>query len=255
MLNENISDIFWPRKVSFAEIWINSLWAFISWIIWSIIIFVLILISSSIIDVPWSFDKAHVWMATNPIFPFMLSIIAFIASSITIFSTYFFLTKTDSSKYKSLTISYSQIAFFIVLTYIFLTPVYIYAWLQNYDNIMYVFLLHILLLSFWTHIIAEILNNFRYVLIWIYGSFVWFFMTILLSIIIFSSFSDWFAKLIALLVVLPIINTLIMFFKQLFEMWYYKYYKYTWLDQLWDIFNQIKWEEDEEFREAEALNN
>ncbi len=255
MLNENISDVFGPRKVNFSEIGINALGAFVSWIIWSIIIFILIFISSSLIDVPGSFQKASAGMATNPIFPFMLSIIAFLASSVTIFSSYFFLTKTDPSKYKSLTISYSQIAFFIVLTYIFLTPVYIFAWLQDYNNIMYVFLWHILILSFWTHIIAEILNNYKYVLIWIYGSFVWFFTTILLSILVFSTFSSGFAKLMAMLLVLPIINTLIILFKQLFEFFYYKYHKYTWLDQLGDIFNQIKNEEDEEFRIAEALNN
>lgn len=255
MLNENVSDVFGPRKVNFSEIGINSLGAFVSGIIWSIIIFMLIFISSSIIDIPGNLNKVQAWMTTSPIFPFILSLIAFIASSITIFSTYFFLTKTDSSKYKSLIISYSQIAFFIVLTYVFLTPIYIYAWLQNYDNIMYVFLAHILILAFGTHIIAEILNNYKYVLIWIYWSFVWLFSSILFSILIFSNFSDWFAKLMAMLLILPIVNTLIIFFKQLFEMWYYKYHKYTWLDQLGDIHNQIKNEEDEEFREAEALNN
>lgn len=255
MLNENVSDVFGPRKVSFSEIGINSLWAFISGIIWSIVIFMLIFLSSSVIDISWNFEKAQAGMSTNSIFPFILSIIAFIASSISIFATYFFLTKTDPSKYKSLSISYSQIAFFIVLTYIFLTPLYIYAGAQNYDNIMYVFLGHILILAFWTHVIAEILNNYKYILIWIYWSFTWLFVTIILSISIFSSFSDGFAKLIAMLLVLPIINTFIMFFKQLFELWYYKYHKYTWLDQLGDIFSQIKAEEDEEFREAEALNN
>jgi hypothetical protein len=118
-----------------------------------------------------------------------------------------------------------------------------------------VFLGHILILAFGTHIIAEILNNYKYVLIWIYGSFVGFFLTIFAAITIFSHSSDWFAKLITLLVVLPVINTLIMFFKQVFELGYYKYHQYTWLDQLGDIFNQIKNEEDEEWKEAEALNN
>lgn len=255
MLNENVSDVFGPRKISFSEIGINSMWGFISWIIWSIVIFILIYLSSNVIDVAGSFAKAQAGMNTNPIFPFILSLIAFIASSVTIFSTYFFLTKTDSAKYKSLTTSYSQIAFFIILTYIFITPVYIYAGMQNYDNIMYVFLGHILILAFGTHIIAEILNNYKYVLIWIYGSFVGFFLTIFATITIFSHSSDWFAKLITLLVVLPVINTLIMFFKQVFELGYYKYHQYTWLDQLGDIFNQIKNEEDEEWKEAEALNN
>lgn len=76
----------------------------------------------------------------------------------------------------------------------------------------------------------------------------------MVAILIFSSFSDGYAKLISLLVLLPVINTSIIFFKQLFEYIYYYYHSYTNLDQLGDIFYQIEEEEKERLREEEQKN-
>jgi len=44
------------------------------------------------------------------------------------------------------------------------------------------------------------------------------------------------------------------FFKQLFELLYFYYYKYTTLDSLWDIFRTIEIEEKEKQREEEEKN-
>ena len=52
--------------------------------------------------------------------------------------------------------------FFSFLTYICITPVYIYIGMQNYEHIMTIFLFHITILTFGTSIILEILNNYRY---------------------------------------------------------------------------------------------
>jgi hypothetical protein len=48
-----------------------------------------------------------------------------------------------------------------------------------------------------------------------------------------------------------LVNMFIAFFRWLFELIYYKYHQLTWYDQLWDIFYQLKIEEEEELREAE----
>jgi hypothetical protein len=63
-------------------------------------------------------------------------------------------------------------------------------------------------------------------------------------------FSSRYAKLLSLLLILPLINWLIIFFKWLFEMIYYKYYMLTSRDPLWDIFRQIEQEEMDEYNEA-----
>jgi len=254
MKYENNENVFWPRKIKFSDIWINTLWALISWIIWSIILLFIIFLISWFIDVPWTFNTSKIWLTTNALFPFVLSIIAFLASTIVVFSTYKFLTITDPEKYKKTIIHFWQLAFFAIITYIFITPVYIYSWLQNYNNIMIVFLIHILFLSFWASLLLEILNNYRYVLIWFYWSFIGLFITWIITLLIFFSFTWWYAKLISLLVLLPLSNSLIILLKWIFEYLYYQYYKITWFDQLWDIFYQIELEEKEQLKEAEEQN-
>lgn len=248
MNNENV---FWPRNIKLVDIWINTAWAFISWVIWSLLLMFIIFLVSWIVDIPWEFKEAKIWIWwNNPLFPFVLSFITFIATVAVSIITYYFLSLTEPTKYKRTIIHLSQVSFFSIITYIFLSPLYIYRWMQNYDNIMYIFIVHALLLTFWVTIILEVMNNYRYILLWIYASFVWLFITSILIFFIFFMFSSRYAKLLSLLLILPLINWLIIFFKWLFEMIYYKYYMLTSRDPLWDIFRQIEQEEMDEYNEA-----
>jgi hypothetical protein len=61
--------------------------------------------------------------------------------------------------------------------------------------------------------------------------------------------------MIALLLLLPLINFLTTFIKQLFEKVYYHYTIYTNKDGLWDIFYQIEMEEKELLRAEEEKNS
>lgn len=244
----------WPKEITFANIWINTGLSFLSWLIWSIILFIFWLLSTIFIDI-WAKFSTKVWIWWwDAIFPFILSFTTFIATIIVSSLTYYFLTISEPTKYKKTIIHFWQISFYSILLYIFIVPVYIYTWMQNYNNIMYVFIIHILLLSFWTYIILEVMNNFRYILVWLYASFSGLILSGFVSIYIFSIFSDSYAKLISLLLILPLVNSLITFFKWLFEFLYYKYYLFTWLDQLWDIFDQIQEEEMAELKELSNQN-
>lgn len=146
--------------------------------------------------------------------------------------TCFILNLTNPERYKKNAIVYGQIAFFGILTYAFITPVYIYTGLLAYENILFIFMFHCIILAFGTSIILEVLNNYRYILTGIYGSFVGLFLTSMITLAIFNSFTAGQAKLISLLVLFPIINASIVLFKQIFEFGYYKYHKMTNLDQL-----------------------
>jgi hypothetical protein len=246
---------FWPQKLNFSDIMINSLWSLIAWIIWSIVILIITFILWNSVNVPGTFQASQIWLETSSIFPLILSIITLIWTTITIYLTYKLLNMTSENRYKKNIVVSWQIAFFAFITYVFITPVYIYSWLIDYQYIMYVFLAHTLIVTFWTSIILELLNNYRYVLIWVYWSFVWLFISMIITVLIFTSFSTWSAKLISLVLLLPIINFTITFFKQLFELVYFYYYKYTNQDQLWDIFYQIEMEEKELLREEEEKNS
>lgn len=249
-------EIFWPRKVRMVDVWINTAWAFISWVIGSVLLLFIVFLISGLIDIPASFKEVKIWLWWNsPMFPFVLSFITFIVSIIVSIITYYFLNLTDPNKYKKTIIHLSQISFFSILTYIFLAPIYIYAGIQNYENIMLVFIIHSLLLSFWINILLEILNNYRYILLWFYASFIGLFVTWIITFFIFSMFSTGYAKLLSLLFILPLINWLIVFFKWIFEIIYYKYFMMSGKDQLWDIFKQIEQEEMDEYNEAVNESN
>ncbi len=241
---------FWPRKITIQELFLNSLWSLIAGIIGSLIIIVIMLVFWNVFNVSWKIIDSTLGTTTNNMFPFVLSIIGLVGTSVTMFLSYVFLSLTNSERYKRNGIIAWQIAFFIVLSYIFITPIYIYAWSLSYENIMFVFLWQTLLNAFWTSILIEILNNYRYILTWLYGSFIGLFISIILTLFIFFSFSSWYAKLISLLFLLPLISTTTTFFKQVFEFLYYKYNHFTNLDQLGDIFYQIEIEEKQDFQEA-----
>lgn len=246
-----MNNVFWPREVKFSDIWVTTAWSFISWVIWSVILLFLVSIISVFIDIPWNFNNkmlASWWW--NAIFSFILSFITFIASVVVSIITYNFFSLTDPNKYKKTIIHFWQISFFSIILYIFFSPIYIYAWIQDYDNIMTVFIVHSLLLSFWVTIILEVMNNYRYILLWIYASLIWLILSWIINFYIFSLFWWWYAKLISLLLILPLINWLTTFFKWVFEFLYYKYFIFTWLDQLWDIFKQIEQEELDELKET-----
>jgi hypothetical protein len=245
---------FWPKKINFQDILINSLWSLIAWIVWSVIILLITFLLWDSVNIPGTFATAQIWLETSSIFPLILSIITLIWTTTTLFLTYKLLNMTSSEKYKKNVVISWQIAFFAFLTYIFITPVYIYVWLLDYEYIMYIFLVHTLLVTFWTSIIIELLNNYRHILIWLYWSFVWLFLSMAITVLIFTSLDTGIARLVSLVLLLPIINFSVTFFKQVFELAYYHYYKYTNLDQLWDIFYQIEMEEKELLRDEEDKN-
>lgn len=245
--NENI---YWPRKVNFWDIMISSAWTFISGLIWSILIIIIVFFLSNMLNLEENFSSKIITSWRTPLFPFILSFITFIVSSIVCVINYNFLALTDPDKYKKTMVSFWNILFFSILVYVFLAPGYMYVWTIDYNYLVYVFIIHILILSFWQTLILEILNNYRYVLLGLYSSFIGFFVTSLISIFIFSLFNEWFAKLISLLILLPLINGLTILFKWIFEMVYYAYFKFSWNDNLWDVFKQIQAEEDFELRQA-----
>ncbi len=247
---------FWPKKITFQDALVSSLWALIAWILWSLLIIVITFFSSWALQIQSKFDAVFQWIGwdTSAIFPLALSLITFIWTSLVIFLTYLILSMISAERYKRSLVIFWQISLFGLISYAFFTPIYIYLGIKSYENILYVFIAHTLIVSFGTSIILEIMNNYRNILIWIYGSFIWLFVASFLSIVIFSTTPEWTAKLFSLVVLLPLINFSVTFFKQLFELIYYRYNLATNTDPLWDIFYQIEMEEKEELRLEEEKN-
>lgn len=244
-----------PRKQKFSDIIISSLWAFIAWIIGSIIIIIITFFISDYFDIVSTFEVNKVWTKPSAMFPIIISLLTLLGTTVISFLTYYILSMTDPEKNKRNLIIFWQLAFFQILTYIFIIPIYIYTSTIDYNNIIFVYIFHSIIIIFGTSLLLDIFNNYRYILIWFYWSFIWLFISLLFTIYIFNSFWTGYAKLIILSLLLPIINFTTIFFKQIFELVYYSYYKYTSLDQLWDIFYQIELEEEEKSKIEEEKNS
>lgn len=139
---------FGPRKIAIQDIAMNTLGSMIAGFIASIIIVFIVFMVSTLIDIPGTFSQAGLAANNNPMFPFILSCITFFSTMIMIFLSVKLLTLTDGERYKKNTIIYGQIALFGILTYLCVTPIYVFTGLIDYNNIMIVFIFHVLILTF-----------------------------------------------------------------------------------------------------------
>ncbi|MDD3794178.1 MAG: hypothetical protein PHI37_05160 [Candidatus Gracilibacteria bacterium] len=243
-----------PRKQKISDILTTGAGSFIAGIIGSIIILIVVFLLSNYFNIVSTFEINKTGTKPSSIFPILISIITLLGTSITSYLSYFIANMTDSEKYKRNNTILSQLAIFHILIYIFITPIYIYIGVINYNDLIYIFILHVIIIIFGTSLMLEIFNSYRYILIGFYGSFIGLFLSILFSMWIFNSLGSGSAKMIILLLLLPIINFLISIIKQFFEFLYYLYYKYTSLDTIGDIFYQIEQEENEKIKIEEEKN-
>ncbi len=246
---------FWPRKITFQDLLVSSLAAFIAGFLGSLLILTITFLSSGALDIVGVLKSTGIGaMEVGSIFPLIMSLITLLWTSITMFLTYMILHMVSPERYKKNTIILGQIALFGMLLYILITPIYILLWIFSPSYLMLLFIAHTLIVIFGTNIILEVMNNYRHILIGIYGSFVGLFVSTILTILIFSFFSSGSAKLFSLVVLLPIINFSVIFFKQIFELLYYQFHLFTNRDPLWDIFYQMEMEEQTAMKLEEEKN-
>ena len=232
-----------PKKIEVKEIFINALWAFIAWVSGSVLLMVFVFITSSleILDLESSF-KADAGSTGNVFFAFFLAFITFFISQIVAFVTYIFLTYTSPESYSRSWVVYGQIAFLWMLVFVCMTPIYIMTWVSDYSTLIFVFTGRLVVLFLTLSVLIELLNDYRYILVWLFSSLVATLMSVIVAILIYWVFpdSEWLAQLILLLILLPVINFLIVLFKWVCEFLYAKYYELSGNDPLGDIFHRLE---------------
>lgn len=245
---------FWPQKIDIKQVWLDSLVWFVSSLIWAVILIVMTFWIGNFIDLDKYFWNIQIYDWANILIPFFVSIMAFLAILITNVVIYFSLSWTNPDKFRRKTTHLKQIVLVNLLIYILFSPIYMFAWSESYQNVLYVFLGNIIFSNFATNLTIESINNYRYILLWVYANLASVLITIMIVLMIFLSISTGKAKLISMIFLFPLVNTISIFLKESFELLYYKYYKATWYDQLWDITYQIEMEEEEELKEAQESN-
>lgn len=154
-------------------------------------------------------------------------------------------------KYRQGSTAFAQIAIFSIFAFVLVAPLYIYVGSIRPDFLILVFTVHILLNLLATSLLVEILSNYRYILLSIYGSFIGFFLATFLSVIFFLSYSPSQTALYSLIGVIMVVNLVITLCRTLFELAYYRIYRATGTDHLGDIFSKIELEEKEAVERAE----
>ena len=183
---------------------------------------------------------------------YFLSLIGFFSVLVTAYISLFMNRVIFGDKYHEGLTTFNQISVFSIFVYILITPLYLYvASLEHSEYLAYVYLLHILVNSFGTSMIAEVLANYRYVLLGIYGAFIGFLVSLSITFIFTMTMSGSSVKFFILAGAFIVVNFVTTFSRVLFEYGYYTIYSVTGNDQLGDIFARIEAEEREMVAEAE----
>lgn len=226
-------ELLWPPKTDIINVGLYAAWSIIAWFLWSIII---------VVSIYFFLQKAQ---SFQWVYPYIYSMTWFFATLFSAGINIFMNKIVNPNKYKRWIITFAQVFLYSIILYIFIVPVYVYAVYQSPVSLVYVFTVHVVLAVLWSSILTEILSNYRYILLWIYWTFMGAFVSILLSFIVFFTFTESSKNLFILIWLLMLINWAIHTIRALFEFIYYIYYNKTWMDQLWDIFYQIESEEKE----------
>lgn len=232
-------ELLGPPRLDLLTIGLNAVWAIINGFIGWIII------------LAWIYFFLWKAQGFSGIYPYIFSMTWFFATLFTSSLNVLSNRLISPEKYKRWSITFVQVFLYSIFLYIFIVPIYVYsAWLDS-DLIIYVFTIHVILSIFWTSIFSEILSNYRYILLGLYGSFIGLFVSVLISFLVFVSFSKWNQSLYILVWLIIIINLFVNISRSLFEYWYYMLFKHTGFDQLGDIFSKIEEEEQEVIKKAQ----
>lgn len=235
----NQEDLLGPPRIDIIQVWLSAVGSIVSWFVWSIII----ILSISLF---LQSAKSFVW-----IYPYLYISTVTMAMLITSAINIFMNKIINPEKYKRWSIVFTQIFLLNIFLYIILIFAYVFVANKNIDYLIYIFSAHVIIAMLGASLLTEILSSYRYVLLGIYGSFIWSLFSILLTTIVFSSLWESNKNLYVLIWLLIIINFATITIKWLFEYLYYIYYKKTWMDQLWDIYYQIELEEKEQLKKVQ----
>ena len=236
--NKSQEEILGPAKIDLTSVVLSCLGSIAAGFLWGLFTLLLTYIFLGVLQ-------------SAAIFPYILSLVGFFAVIITVSASFILNRFLFADKYKAGSIVLGQMALLSIFFFILVMPLYIYINWVRPDFLIFVFLFHILINILATSLISEILSSYRYVLLSVYGSFIGFFITSLLSVVFFMNFPPSQNALYSLMGVIIVVNFVITLFRSLFEFIYYRIYITTGTDYLWDIFAKVENEEKEIVAKAE----
>ncbi len=151
-----------PERISFATFLLKILAAGVGGVGGSLILFVIILFTGSVFPEPGS-------DFVSPIFVFILLVMIFLASTISNIMSVWLLGLTEKGKYQRLSSAIYQVFIVSIIILLLMVPVYLISVNSNIAVTGYVVALHIIISAQVSALILEIISNYKYALVGVYG--------------------------------------------------------------------------------------
>ncbi len=234
--NTSAEDLLGPPRIDLISIGMVTLASFVSGALGGIFILVCTF-----------FFLSGVKDAAPVVFPYILSLVAFVGILISLYTLLYLQRQIFPDKYPSSSTQVTQTFLFSLILYLVLTPLYVYMAGIKTDALIVTFTIHALLAILGTTLIVEILSQYRYSLLSIYASFIGFSIATFLAVVFHMNSTLSESLLYALSGILIVGFTSITFVRVSFEFLYSYLYQISGQDILGNVFAEI--EADEKARE------
>lgn len=154
-----------PARISFSTFLLKLLAGSVGGSVGTLVLLVIFLVASSFLQPLTEGLDEYV----SPIFVFFLMVMIFLSSTIANLLSVFLISLTERDKYKRVKTAVSQIFSLSVIIFILMVPVYFLTAAVDVSVTVYAIALHIIISAQVSAMILEIVSNYRYSLVGLYG--------------------------------------------------------------------------------------
>lgn len=162
--NENLEQ--GPPRISFATFLLKVLASVGGGVFGAVILIVIFLVSSSVLT-PLTEGQTETYI--SPIFVFLLMVMIFLSTTGGNLLSTFLLSLTERQRYKRVSSAIYQIFIVSIIMFILMVPVYFITASIDISIVAYAIGLHIILTAQLSALILEIVSNYKYALVGLYG--------------------------------------------------------------------------------------
>ncbi len=205
-----------PGRVSFGTFLLKILAGGAGGIGGSLILVVIFVLASSVLS-PLTGAQEGEAIQVSPIFTFILMMMIFLSSTVGNIISTWLIALTERGKYTRVASAISQVFIISMIIFVLMVPVYFITSATNITITAYAVALHIIISAQVSALILEIVSNYRYALVGVYG--------ITFSILVSAGIMFGLAGIVSspqvlLFVALPIVWGSIAFVQSIFTMIY-----------------------------------
>ncbi len=211
-----------PAKISFSTFLLKLLAAGTGGTVGSLILLIVFVVFNTLLDPLTGGQEAEY---ISPVFVFILMIMVFLSSTVGNLLSVFLISLTERDKYKRTSSALYQVFSLSLIIFLLMVPVYFITAASNASVTAYAIALHIIISAQTSALILEIVSNYRYALVGVYGVT----FSILLSAAVIFGLNNIISSPVSLLfVALPVVWGSMAFVQTIVTM------LYGWLARIYD---------------------